>query len=78
MVEQIKIAQEWLKTQVITKSVNRNHTSYGYKHMAEKWAKMYISNEAMIEAVKLLKIPYNYSRKNKKNIFVALSERTLS
>jgi hypothetical protein len=34
----------------IRKTVNRRHSSYGWKHIAEKWAETYICNGVMIAA----------------------------
>jgi len=33
------------------KTINTQHTSYGLKHIAEKWANHYISNDSFIEAM---------------------------
>lgn len=73
--EEIALCIEWLNLQEKNKHPNIHHSSYGYKHVVEKWADTYISNDSFIEAVKRLGIKYEWI--NELNIAVALSERTV-
>lgn len=73
---QIEICIEWLRLQQTTKTINTRHASYGYKHIIEKWANMYISNDAFIEAVKRIGYLYKMTPSGY-NMWVALSEKTV-
>ena len=65
---------EWISLQKGRKTINKNHTSYHYKHLVEKWSGVYISDDSFIEAIKLTGIPYKESGVGN-NIWVALSEK---
>lgn len=46
-------AASWISLQIRTKSYNRRHSSYGYKHMVEAWSRLqgsdvYVSNGVFI------------------------------
>jgi len=75
--EEVDICIEWLKKQEQTKTVNRNHTSYGYKHIVENYYKTYISNDSFKEAVRILGIKNTPVSFSPSNIYVALSEKTV-
>ncbi len=77
MNQQVYLCRKWLRLQKQTKNVNKRHSSYGYKHIVEKWAGDYISNDAFIEAVKKENIKYEQIPTSPQNIWVALSERTI-
>jgi len=49
MEEQIKLCQEWLDLQKNTKNVNTTISSYGYKHIIEQWAGVYISKMLLLK-----------------------------
>ena len=50
--EQVKNAKLWIASHAhIRKTLNRRITSYGLKHLAERQAGAYISNEALIQAM---------------------------
>ena len=52
--KQVEMARTWLKEKAIRiASLNRASTSYGWKHVAERYAKSYISNGAFIHAAML-------------------------
>jgi hypothetical protein len=72
---EIALCIEWLNLQEKNEHPNLKHHSYGYKHLVEKWADTYISNDSFIEAVKRLNIPYKWV--SELNIAVALSEMTV-
>ena len=72
----VGICVQWLGHQTIIKSINMRRSSYGIKHIVEKWADTYVSNDSFIEAVKLTGIPYK-QLKNSPNIAVAISEKTI-
>ncbi len=44
------LCEQWLKIVDYNKTFNKNHTSYGYKHLVENWTKFYISNGIFIVA----------------------------
>jgi hypothetical protein len=49
---EVEKAMEWILANTeMRKTINKKHSSYGLKHVAEKWAKCYISNDALIEAM---------------------------
>ncbi len=50
------LCEQWLKIVDYNKTFNRRHTSYGYKHLVEKWADFYISNGIFIVAALANKI----------------------
>jgi len=74
--EMVNICIDWISHQTITKTINMRRSSYGLKHVIEKWAGTYVSNDAFIEAVKLTGIPHK-QLKNSPNIAVAISERSI-
>jgi len=50
---EIELCVEWIETiPEITTKINKNRTSYGYKHDVERWAGVYISNDSFKEAAK--------------------------
>ena len=71
------LCMEWLKEQTISKTINRELSSYGMKHCVEEWHRKtkasykYISNGSVIAAIIALGIPYQkYS--DEPNIFAAV------
>lgn len=54
--DEVETCARWLEKQTKIKTVNRKHTSYGYKHSVERWVDsysdvhQYISNGAVIAA----------------------------
>lgn len=58
---EIEKAIEWIHANAeMRKTINKNHSSYGLKHKAEKWANHYISNDSLIEA--MIQCGYNMQR----------------
>lgn len=52
--KQVEMARKWLKEKAIRiASINKKSTSYGWKHIAEKYVRSYISNGAFIHAAML-------------------------
>ena len=78
---QFEIAKAWLSMCDRRKTVNRNNSSYGYKHMVEDWAGTYISNGAMIAAAIAMDIkvePCHYASLNAYFAISSLSVRYLA
>jgi hypothetical protein len=71
---EVKACIEWLRLQKERKTINTNHSSYGYKHIVEKWYGDYISNDSFKEAVRILGIK---SKEIHDNIYIAISEKTV-
>ena len=50
--EQVKNAKLWIASHAhIRKTLNRRITSYGLKHLAERYANSYITNHSMVQAM---------------------------
>jgi hypothetical protein len=78
---EFEIAKAWLSMCDRRKTVNRNNSSYGYKHMVEDWAGTYISNGAMIAAAIAMDIkvePCHYASLNAYFAISSLSVRRLA
>lgn len=53
MKEQIELCEKWINTIATrTESINRNRTSYGFKHLVETFAGQYISNDSFKKAAR--------------------------
>lgn len=48
--QMVSICAEWVKECKVRKTFNKNHSSYGYKHIVEELRESYISNGAFIAA----------------------------
>lgn len=49
---EVELAIEWIKLFAKPrKTINKRYSSYGLKHIAERWANHYISNTSFIEAM---------------------------
>lgn len=47
MEKEINLCIKWLQTvPTVTKAINYERSSYGYKHDVERWAQTYISNDS--------------------------------
>jgi hypothetical protein len=66
----------WLSGQQMTKTVNREHSSYGYKHMAERATGDYVSNGVFIAAAIHCGFPYR-KIPNSPNVQFGISEKGL-
>lgn len=72
MKKEVQLCIDWLNNQKKIKTINYSRSSYGYKHLVEKWSGQYISNEDFIEALRILGI--KHKRANERNYYVALSK----
>lgn len=53
MEKEINLCTKWLQTvPTVTKAINYERSSYGYKHDVERWAGCYISNDSFIQAAR--------------------------
>ena len=74
--EQCTAACAWLNDKEKTKTINRRHSSYGYKHMVEESAGHYISNGAFIVAAIHCGFHYQIVL-DSPNVMFGISERSL-
>ena len=82
--EEIAIVAEWLKHTVQTKSINRHHSSYGYKHTIERWCRgrngageivpNYVANGSFLAAAVGLRLKF---KQDGPNAYFNISERSL-
>ena len=50
--EEVRLCQEWIQTFASSrKTINTKRSSYGLKHVVERWARIYVSNGAFLQAV---------------------------
>ena len=75
---QFDLCKRWLANVARIKSFNAKHTSYGYKHMVERWAGRYVCNGAFIAAAIALNIPIRRSHPRSPNVFLPLSEKSVA
>jgi hypothetical protein len=58
---EVEKAIDWIYANAeMRKRINKRYSSYGLKHIAERWAKEYISNDSFIEA--MIRCGYNIQR----------------
>jgi len=51
--KEIELCIKWIETvPEITTEINKDRTSYGYKHDVERWAGVYVCNDSFKEAAK--------------------------
>jgi hypothetical protein len=74
---QFETCKRWLNNVSRIKTFNSKHTSYGYKHMVERWANRYVSNGAFIAAAIALGIPIRRSYGKSPNVILPLSEKSV-
>ena len=73
---QVESARKWLREMThVSPRINRNRTSYGWKHVAEKYTGNYISNGALIQAALLENLKVQHA-KGTPNAFINIKERT--
>lgn len=75
---QFETCKRWLANVTRIKTFNSKHTSYGYKHMVERWAKRYVCNGAFIAAAIALGIPIRRTDARSPNVFLPLSEKSIT
>lgn len=70
-------ACQWVKLMLPIKSINQNVTSYGLKHMAERYQRTYIANGILIAAA--LHYDYFYKRcgKDSPNCLFNMSQKSI-
>ncbi len=73
---QIETCIEWLRNKKVQKTMNRQCTSYGIKHIVERELNTYVCNGSFIAAVICLGIPYK-KIEDSPNIYVAISLKEL-
>lgn len=83
-VEQFERSLEFLQRCEKTKSANRRHTSYGWKHVAERWHRKthpgenpYIANGMFIAAALSLGFKVTASEYGGPNCFLNISEKSI-
>jgi len=75
---QFETCKRWLENITRIKSFNSRHTSYGYKHMVERWAGRYVCNGAFIAAAIALNIPIRRSHRQSPNVVLPISEKSVA
>jgi hypothetical protein len=75
VLKQFETCKRWLSEVLRIKTFNQKHTSYGYKHMVERWANRYVCNGAFIAAAIALKIPIQRSHPRSPNVLLPISEK---
>ena len=79
--DEVETCARWLEQQTKIKSINRKHTSYGYKHSVERWVDsysdvhQYISNGAVIAAAVGLGFDVKRQNPGSPNAAINISER---
>jgi hypothetical protein len=73
-IRQINTCINWLKGKKLKKTLNKNISSYGIKHILERELDTYVSNGCFIAAVIHLGIPY-YRIPESPNIFIPIASR---
>ena len=74
--KEVEMARTWLKEKAIRiVNLNKNSTSYGWKHVAERYAKSYISNGAFIHAAMLEGFKVKQIE-DSKNAYLNISKRS--
>jgi len=72
---QLNVCLEWLKDKPRTKNINRKVDNVIIKQTIERELKTYVSRDAVLEAVKILKIPYRTCKEDGTLVYLALSSK---
>ena len=77
-ISDIEWTVEWLKTNIVPiQTISRNRTSYGLKHIAEKFSpNKYLSNGVFITAAIIAGYPYR-THPGSPNVSFGMSERSI-
>ena len=81
--DEVEACARWLDLQLRTKTFNRQHTSYGYKHNVERWSgrvlknDRHICNGALIAAALGMGFDFKPDHGGSPNVWLNLSERRL-
>jgi hypothetical protein len=73
--DEVRICREWLEQGPPRKTINREHTSYGWKHVIEKERQCYVSNGALLLAAAELGIAGRRDGYRSPNACLAISDR---
>jgi hypothetical protein len=79
--DEIAACADWIKRQIRIKTFNTHSTSYGYKHMVERWFRgkvgpyVYVANGSFIAAALGLGYPLKPSDSNSPNAYFQFSRR---
>ena len=76
---EVETSKRFLDLLARTKQPSRRHRAYSYhlKHVCERWAKEYISNESLIEASRQLGIPMAWAGDGSPNCYLAVSVKSV-
>lgn len=74
---ELRICLNWLAGQPMTKHINKKVTTVDIKQKIRRELNIYIHKEAVMEAVKVLGIPYTHDPCFSDTIFLALSSKIL-
>lgn len=80
---EVAACADWIKEQRSIKTLNRRHTSYGYKHRVEKWIgdrggpHLYIANGSFIAAAIGLGFDFRPAHPRSPNCYFNFSEKTV-
>jgi hypothetical protein len=75
--EELEAARKWLKDHATPiKSINYKHSSYGWKHVAEKIVGTYVSNGALLKAAQELGFTIKPMRDRCLNAYINISEKS--
>ena len=77
-IKRMSLCLKWVKRIHLRTTLNRDHSSYGYKHMVEGCAAgYYIPNGIFIAAALSLGVPYKIESKGSLNAIFPFSERSV-
>lgn len=79
---EVAACADWIKEQRPIKSLNRRHSSYGYKHKVERWIRgrgghLYVANGSFIAAAIGMGFKFQLSHPGSPNCFFNFSERSV-
>ena len=72
---EIRLVKKWLVEKEVKKrkTINKKMSSYGLKHVVERWAGEYVSNDSLIEAFRLAGFEAEKCNYNSPNFFFNIS-----
>jgi hypothetical protein len=74
---ELKICLDWLNDKPRTKNINNDVTTLRIKQTIERELKTYVSRDAVMEAVKIMEIPFKHDPEFNNIVYLALSSRIL-
>jgi hypothetical protein len=75
--EEIVVAEAWLRGMTHTAKINTAYTSYGLKHMVERWSGDYVCNGAFIMAAVRLGFQIQYIQRSP-NVWINVAGKSVS